>query len=123
MNKPMRIFLVTAALVAVLAACTPTTPVPAEEQTDLAATQAAMEKTQVAVANLQSELQQTQAALEQQAGAADSVAEQEAPAEAVEAEGGSEPESSLIDVVLQQTTQYKGDPDAPVKLIMFSDFQ
>ena len=117
MKKPLLIALVTAALVAVLAACSPTAPVPAEEQTNLAATQAAIEKTQVAVANLQSELQQTQAALEQ-AGA-----EQEAPAEAAESEGGSEPESSLIDVVLEQTRQFKGDPDAPVKLIMFSDFQ
>ena len=116
MNKPLLIVLFTAALIAILAACSPSAT-PALEKANLAATQAAIEKTQVAVANLQSELQQTQAALEQ-AGA-----EQEAPAEAAESEGGSEPDSSLIDVVLEQTRQFKGSPDAPVKLIMFSDFQ
>ena len=46
-----------------------------------------------------------------------------ADAEAAEAEGGSEPESTLIDVVVQQTRQFKGEVEAPVKLIMFSDFQ
>ena len=119
MNKPLRIVLLTAALIAILAACSPSAT-PALEKANLAATQAAMEKTQVAVANLQSQLQQTQAALEQQE---DDQADIAPAAGAAEPEGGSEPDSSLIDVVLEQTRQFKGSPDAPVKLIMFSDFQ
>jgi hypothetical protein len=127
MKRPLLIALVTAALMAILAACTPTAA-PSAEQPDMAATQAAMEKTQVAVADLQSELQQTQAALGQQTGdqaenAPSGSAEQAAPAGAAEAAGGSEPETELIDVVLQQTRQFKGEADAPVKVIMFSDFQ
>ena len=126
MNKPLRLVLGMAMLMAILAACTPAIPAP--EQPDLASTQAAMEKTQAAVADLQLELQQTQAALEQQSddqvnSAPAESAEQEAPSEAAEAGGGSEPDTSLIDAVYEQTRQLKGEADAPVKLIMFSDFQ
>ena len=99
MNRTFLIMLVTAALIAIMAACSPTTDVPIGGQPDLAATQSAIEKTQVAIANLQSELQQTQTTLDQQ------------------------PDTALIDVVLKQTRQLKGEADAPVKLIMFSDFQ
>ena len=123
MNRTFLIMLVTAALIAIMAACNPTTGVSLGGQPDLAATQSAIEKTQVAIANLQSELQQTQTTLDQQVGAAQQKAPTTAPTAATEAEEGSPPDTALIDVVLEQTRQLKGDADAPVKLIMFSDFQ